>query len=138
MKNILLLLTLIPLFSFNSIETDYSIIGKWEGIDEQNEIGYLLFDSDGYATIEMGGEVIGGSLFEIGGNQGSMTYTANLNTTPVKIDLIVTLLATKQEKKMLFIGKFINEDTIILASDFNDVRPSAFTTDNSIRLNRVE
>ena len=48
MKKILILFLIIPLLSM-TIENDRAkFVGKWIG-EDKNEIGYLYFDSEGYA-----------------------------------------------------------------------------------------
>jgi len=135
MKKIFLLFLLIPLLSFNSGKLN--IVGKWKGEDKK-EIGYMIFDADGYASIEMGGQTVGGREFVLNGKKGSMAYSINLDTEPVKIDLTITLLETKKQMKMLYIAKFLDEKTMILASNFNSERPIEFNSDNSIKMQRVE
>lgn len=137
MKKLFFLLLLVPLLSFNSGEGKINIVGKWKGEDKK-EIGYMIFDSDGYASIEMGEQTVGGKEFVLNGKKGSMTYSINLDTVPVNIDLIITQLETKKQMKMLYIAKYLDEKTMILASNFNSERPIEFNSDNSIKMHRVE
>ncbi|WP_412560522.1 hypothetical protein [Winogradskyella sp. MIT101101] len=44
MKKILLLFIIAPLLSFNTIDLEENIIGKWKGEDEKNQIGLINFD----------------------------------------------------------------------------------------------
>ncbi|WP_411768562.1 hypothetical protein [Winogradskyella sp. A3E31] len=138
MKKLLILLFLIPLLSFNSNQSEISIIGKWQGVDEARELGYMIFDNDGYATIEIEGVVYGGKEFEINGKTGSMTYSINSDIEPVQIDLIMTIMDSINQMNMLFIAKFKDKNTMILASNFNSERPFEFNSDNSITLIRIE
>ena len=98
----------------------------------------MIFDNEGYVTIETDGETFGGKEFEMNGEKGSMSYVINSSAEPIQIDLIMTKLETKEQRSMLFIAKFKDDDTIIMASNFNSLRPTEFTTDNSITFKRMK
>lgn len=138
MKNFFLFLLFIPLFSFNSNVTDNSIIGKWEGTDEKNKVGSIVFNDDGYATIQIEDQTFGGKEFEIRGNKASMTYSINKDVEPIEIDFIITSLETQTEMRILMIAKFAENDIMTIASDFNDLRPTEFNSGNSIKLHRIK
>ena len=139
-KLVLLFIAIVSLSSFTADKTattDIDIVGKWVG-EENGDVGYFLFDKEGYATLEAQGQVLGGKEFMMRGQKCSMTYTVNYDATPMEIDFTVTLLETKDERKMLFIAEAIDNDTLKLASSFNDVRPTEFTETNSIMLTRLK
>ncbi|WP_452599942.1 hypothetical protein [Pontimicrobium sp. MEBiC01747] len=136
-KLILLFISILSLSSFTTNKTTMDIVGKWVG-EEKGDIGYFIFDKEGYATLEAQGQVLGGKEFVMKGKKGSMTYQVNYEATPVEIDLIVTMLETKEQKKMLFIAKAIDDNTIQLASSFSTTRPTEFNDVNSIILTRVK
>jgi len=138
MKNLILFFVLIPLFSFNSSVAEEDIFGRWEGKDEKNKVGSIIFSDDGYATIEIEGRIFGGKEFEVDGNKASMTYTFNRDVKPFEIDFIITAIETKTEMRILMIAKFEDQDTITIASDFNDTRPTKFNSGNSIKLHRIK
>ena len=138
MKKILLFFFIVPLLSFNSSITEKNIIGKWKGEDGKNIIGLMIFDNDGYATIEIDGKTYGGKEFEINGEKGSMKYSINLDLEPIQIDLIITFLESKDQIKMLLIAEFQDKDTMILASKFTNERPTEFNSDNSTILHRIK
>ena len=138
MKKILLLFIIVPLLSFNSSISEKNIIGKWKGEDGKNIIGLMIFENDGYATIEINGEIYGGKEFEINGEKGSMRYSTNFDLDPIQIDLIITFLESKDQIKMLFIAEFQDKDTIILASKFSNKRPTEFNSNNSAILHRIK
>ncbi|MGB5417416.1 hypothetical protein [Algibacter sp.] len=137
MRKIIVLLILIPLLSYNSSKVEKNIVGKWKGEDEKNQIGYMTFDDEGFATSEIEGKIVGGKEFEMNGKKGSMTYSVNFDEKPIQIDLILTLLETKEQMSMLLIAKFQEEDVMIIASNFNETRPIDFSPDNSITLHRT-
>jgi hypothetical protein len=139
-KLVLLFIAFLSLTSFTSnktTETTLDIVGKWIG-EEKGDVGYFIFDEEGYATLETQGQVLGGKEFMMNGLKCAMTYTVNYESTPMEIDFTVTLLDTKDERKMLFIAEAIDNDTLKLASSFNDVRPTEFNEVNSIILTRVK
>lgn len=135
MKRLLILLLTIPFLSL-TIENDNSkFIGKWIGQDE-NEIGYLSFDSEGYAYFEIQGQIFGGKEFIFDGKKGRMIYEINHETDPIQLDLIVTKLDDGEQKKMLCIAEFLDNDTMNFAINFEENRPTNFNSENSIIFKR--
>mgnify|MGYP000244677585 FL=1 len=137
MKKLLLLLLIIPLTSFNSNNQTTDFVGKWLG-DENGEIGYIIFDKEGYASFEIEGQVLGGKEFEMNGEKGKMTYKVNNNTDPIEVDFTLTKLETGEQKQLFCIAKFIDADSMMFAMSFDEARPSNFDGDTTIILKRVE
>ncbi|NQY05391.1 MAG: hypothetical protein HRT68_04075 [Flavobacteriaceae bacterium] len=138
MKKLILLLVVIPFLSFQSQTKSVDIIGKWKGVDESKNLGYIIFEEGGYASLIIDGEVMGGKEFEKDGNKGSMTYEANFDTSPVHIDLIITVVNTKVAKKALGIAMFEDQNHMRFAIGFDGKRPTEFTDKNSVHLVRVK
>lgn len=136
-KLVFLFITIVSLSSFTTRDTKIDIVGKWIG-EENGDVGYFLFDEEGYATLETQGQIIGGKEFLMNGKKCSMSYTVNYDAEPIEIDFTLNILETKSEKKMLFIAKAIDNNTLKLASSFNHVRPKEFNEINSIILKRVK
>lgn len=139
MKKIIGLLFLFVLtssFTSSQVTKGFDIVGKWTGVDGNNEEGSFIFDEFGYAVMIKDGERTGGKEFDIDGEKGSMTYQLDESTSPIKFDVTVTILKTAQKMSMLCLMKIVDNNTIILASDFNNTRPTSFTKDNSITLKR--
>ncbi|WP_218841494.1 hypothetical protein [Winogradskyella undariae] len=126
----------IPLFLLSSTSQKETFVGKWIG-DDQNEIGYLIFDNEGYAAFEINGQVMGGKEFILKGQKGKMTYTVNYNTTPIEIDLKVTKIESGESQSILAIAEFTDKDTMNFNLRFDNVRPTEFDK-NSITLKRVK
>ena len=84
-------------------KTDF--LGKWIG-DDGSEIGYVIFDKDGYAAFETQGQVIGGKEFVMNGEKGTMTYEINTETTPIEIDLTVKKLSSGESRVIRCIAEF--------------------------------
>lgn len=135
MKKLIILLFIIPLLSMTTENDKTKFIGKWIGEDKK-DIAYLNFDSEGYAYFEIQGQIMGGKEFVNNGKKGSMTYEINSETEPIQVDLIVTLLETKEQKKLLCISNFIDDDTMEFAIGFEGIRPTEFDSENSIILKR--
>lgn len=125
------------LSSFIAGDTKIDLVGKWVG-EDKGDIGFFIFDDEGYVILEAQGQVIGGKEFMISEQKCSMTYTVNYDVKPMEIDFTITLLETKDENKMLFIAKPIDNNTLKIASSFNSVRPTEFNESNSVILRRVE
>lgn len=110
-------------------------IGEWIGEDNK-EVGYLNFDSEGYAFFKIEGEIFGGKEFIFDGKKGKMTYEINSKTNPIQVDLIVTKLESGEQKKLLCIAEFIDNDTMKFALSFEEKRPTEFDSYNSIIFKR--
>lgn len=136
MKKILLLL--IVTLSFLSFKADDSknLIGKWVGNDK-SEVGYITFEDDKNAYVKIGDLTFGGKNFEVDGEKYNMYYTTNFETTPFELDFVVTEIRTQKQRKMLFIGEFKDDNTLIFAAGFNGKRPTTLEGDNTITLTRI-
>ncbi|AXT19773.1 hypothetical protein D7030_01280 [Flavobacteriaceae bacterium AU392] len=133
------LLTIALLFiSLNCISQSNDFIGKWVG-EDKGEVGYMNFDKEGFITCEFDGQTIGGKEFIMSNQKASMVYEINTNANPVKVDFIITFKVNGAKQKLMFIAKFKDKNTLVMASGFNSgVRPTEFTDDNSIVLTRTE
>ncbi|MFK7834477.1 MAG: hypothetical protein AB8B52_14475 [Winogradskyella sp.] len=127
---------IIPLLLMSAISQQENFIGKWAG-EDQGQLGYIMFDDDGYAAFEIQGQVMGGKEFTMNGEKGKMNYTINFETTPMEIDFTMTKIESGESKKILGIAEFKDMNTIKFDISFGDIRPSDFG-DNSITLKRVE
>lgn len=139
MKKIVLLLFLtatISSFKTTQKVASFNIVGEWTGQDKKNANGSFIFDKEGYATMIRGEETMGGKEFELEGIKASMQYVMDESSNPIKFDLVVTALKNKQTKSMKMLLKIIDDNTIQLASNFNQIRPTAFTKENTITLKR--
>jgi hypothetical protein len=130
MKRLLILLLAIPLLSLTVEKENTKFIGKWIG-EENKDIGYLNFDSEGYAYFEIQGQIIGGKEFDMDGKKGKMTYEINSETNPIQVDFIATVLESGEEKRLFCIANFIDNDTMEFAINFEEKRPTEFNSENS-------
>lgn len=137
-KLILLILIAISLSSFNIPlkVNDFNIVGKWTGFDEEKEKGSFVFDSEGYATMIKDNQMMGGKEFVMNGMKACMKYKIDESSTPIKFDLIIFNLKTKESKNMKMLLKIVDNNTIKLASNFNETRPNSFNKENTILLKR--
>lgn len=137
MKKLFILLFTIPfLISFSPLKTTEDFIGKWKG-EDKGEIGFIIFDKDGYASIEIQGQIIGGKEFEIDGQKGSLIYKLNTSVEPIQIDFEMTKFKSGEIKSLLGIVEFIDDDSFKLALDFESNRPTDFSK-NTITFQRVK
>lgn len=135
MKKLLLLIVILPLLSITSVNAQDQFIGKWLG-DDGKDLGFVQFDQEGYATLGLGDQIMGGKEFTLRGEKGSMTYEIDASKQPIEIDLIVTKLESGEQKRLFCIAQFINDNEMQFAMDFNNQRPLEFTEENSIVLKR--
>ncbi len=136
MKKILILLLAIPFLALttnNSITNQF--IGKWAG-EDKGDIGYINFDKDGYASFEIKGQVVGGKEFVMDGKKGKITYKIDESTNPIHVDFVLTKLESGEQKRLLCIARFKNENEMMFAINFGDTRPTEFNSENSITLKR--
>ena len=136
MKYLFLLLAF-PLLSFITQAPTNSFVGKWVG-ESKGDVGYMAFDPEGYATIELDGQELGGKEFDVEGDRSQLGYEFNDSVQPIELNFLLRNLDTEEEKKMLLIARFLSKDSLQLATNFNEFRPTEFTEDNSIILNRVK
>ena len=135
MKNMILLLLTIPFLAFTIQDDRSKLVGKWKGEDEK-EVGYFIFDKEGYASIEVGGQTLGGKDFIIDGVKMSMTFEVRRVEGQMEVDLIAVSEREDLNRKVLCIAKFIDENTMEFAIDFTGIRPAGFDEENSIILTR--
>lgn len=118
-----------------------SIIGSWQG-DDGDQIGTITFDDEGYCTMVVGNQTMGGKEFESDGNKGSMTYAIDKSQTPIAITLTVTRFATETDPEfatnMYGLIKFKDDNNITLALGNPEQKVTEFTPDNSIELTRQD
>ena len=137
-KIILLLMTSLMFFSFQTDDiSDFNIVGKWKGVEGQ-ETGYFIFDEEGYAYFETKGLNIGGKEFEMNGKKGSMSYEIDYSKSPMEIDFIVTMFDENNTQRLLCIAKKINNDKMLFSIGFNGERPTDFLDDNEMIINRIK
>lgn len=137
MKKQLILFLFIPLFAFTVQKDTANFIGKWVG-DDDVQIGYIIFDTEGFVSFEVEGQLFGGKDFEIKGKRGSMSYEINNDANPIEIDFVLTKLDTGEQRKMLCIARFSDDDTMDFASGFSEQRPTEFNSENTITFKRVK
>lgn len=135
MKKLLILLLTIPLLSFIT-DNKSKFVGKWIAVDHGDTM-YIIFEKEGYVTLKMGGEVIGGKAFDLEGKKSKMTYSINDKTNPIQVDFIITELESNRKEYLPCLAKFIDDNTLKFAMGFEDeIRPTKFDADNSVLLKR--
>ena len=127
---------IIPLFLLNTTSQKEDFIGKWTG-EDQGEIGFIIFDDEGYAAFEVEGQILGGKEFFMNGKKGKMTYTINYEMNPIEVDFTMTKIESGESKIILGIAEFTDKNTMTFDMTFDTERPSEFG-DNSITLKRVK
>jgi|SRR6478609_9088813 len=127
--------TLIFIFSFTTKRTQH--IGIWKGVDH-GKTGYFTFDSAGFASIEIEGQVLGGKNFQQNGINAQMTYVVDYTTKPIGLDLIITVTDTQEEAlRARGIIEFISADKMKISLDLSSgTRPKEFTKENTIVLTK--
>jgi hypothetical protein len=137
MKNIILLaLVVLSLTSFNTKDSaSFNIVGRWKGIDNK-EIGYVVFQADGYAYFEMNGKKMGGKSFTENGKKASMKYKFDDSDRLMKIDIIVQIVGEKTSQSLLGIGEKIDDNSFKMQMSYDNVRPKAFDKKETIVFKR--
>ena len=137
MTKILITLLTISLFSFTLAKESNDFVGKWSG-EDQGEIGFIIFDKDGFASFEIDGEIFGGKNFLLEGEKAEMSYEINNAVDPIQLDFILTKIDSGDQIEVLCIAKFEDKDNMQFAINFENERPKNFDSDNSIKLKRVK
>ncbi|MEO6132847.1 MAG: hypothetical protein ABIQ02_13440 [Saprospiraceae bacterium] len=133
---------LFTLLYFSTITAqDYSIVGTWQATMD-NETGKFIFDKKGYATIDQGGEKIGGKKYKAKGLALKVVYELNPTADPKTLDFIIKKIEDDLEiTRMVAIYKFVNEKILILNLNFSSTeRPERFDPDspNQIVLHKMK
>ncbi len=135
-KIILLALVVLSLTSFNTKDSaSFNIVGRWKGIDKK-EIGYVVFQADGYAYFEMNGKKMGGKSFTENGKKASMKYKFDDSERLMKIDIIVQIVGEKTSQSLLGIGEKIDDNSFKMQMSYDNVRPKAFDKKETIVFKR--
>lgn len=137
MKKLLLVLFILPFLSNCSDTTTTAFIGKWVG-NAQGQIGFLSFDTEGFAAFEINGQLMGGKEFMMKGEKHQITYEIDQTKDPIEVDLILINIASQEQKKLPCIASFKEADLLVFAMAFEGDRPTQFTNENSIQLKRIE
>lgn len=125
------------MLSFNSDFINIDIVGRWK-VEDNGALGFMTFDSEGYASMEFEGKKMGGKNFLYEGKKAKMTYSLNTEKNPVKIDVIVTSENNEILRTMYGIIVFKDENNMKLAASFDSPeRPTEFNDDNTINLTRI-
>ena len=139
MKNIILLaFVVLSLTSFNTKDSaSFNIVGRWKGIDNK-EIGYVVFQADGYAYFEENGKKMGGKNFVQNGKKANMTYKFEQTGKMMKIDIIVKIVGEKMSHSLLGIAEKIDANTFKMQLGYDNVRPKTFDKNETIVFTRVK
>ncbi|MCE7995760.1 MAG: hypothetical protein HEP71_27525 [Roseivirga sp.] len=107
-------------------------LGTWEG-DDGVDIGYLILDKEGYATLKANGEVMGGKSAVIRGIEVYMLFEINYQSAPVEIDFVIYKLADDVEMgRLKGILEFIDDNNMKLALGYTGSRPENFEGEDTI------
>ena len=113
--------------------------GKWKGKDK-GDIGFLTLSSEGYATFEFNGQIMGGRSYDHQGVKAAMKYTVNNGTSPKSIDFIIIDLSSDEELgRLKGIINMKSRDEMQMALTFGGGagRPTDFEND-AIVFNRMK
>ena len=113
-------------------------VGKWVG-KAKGEVGFLILDQDGYATIEINGQVFGGRESVRNGELVNLTYTIDYFANPISIDFVLSEVGSNREQgRFRGIIEFKHSESMLLALEFNSARPRPADFNRSaITLERV-
>ncbi len=114
-------------------------LGLWKGID-QGEVGYINFDSTGFAYFVIDEDTVGGESFTMNEQEAYMKYEVNYSKSLKTLDFIIYLKSNDQELgRLLGIFKFDEKDRLILCVSFKaKERPGDFKEEeNTIVLEKI-
>jgi hypothetical protein len=137
-KIILLLITTLMLSSFNTDNiSDFDIVGKWKGVVESKESGFLIFDKEGYAYIEYQGLKLGGKEFVYKGEKGTLMYEVDYSKELIEIDLILKKIDKDETIRVFCIAKKISENKMNFKLGIDGKRPKDFKDNYSMIFTRI-
>lgn len=134
-KIFFLVVAVVSFLSFKSNNT-YDLIGKWKGSDKK-DIGYIIFEREGYASFEFQGQLLGGKEFEINGEKATMFYKVDDTKEPIALDFIMTKIKTGETRNLRCIIKWVTKDCFKMEIGFTEKYPEDFS-DAVIIFNRVK
>ncbi len=130
------LLFVILTSSFSFQESKH--LGTWIS-KEKKDIGFITFDSEGYATLEIGGKPFGGKDFSMQSLKANTKYRINYATSPLQVDITISESASQSELgKFIGIMEFVSPTQMKLRLEFDEVngRPKGFDDVHTIILDR--
>jgi hypothetical protein len=107
------------------IRNDYTLVGKWTGVDRTGKQGSFEFFDDNSMVLIIDGNSLGG---QDPNGLGRLKYTADYSKKPIPLDITGVDQEGLEPGKVLMIVNFQSKDKIIIKTYFNEVRP-----DNSNR-----
>lgn len=137
MKRILLILICFIVLSFspNKNIEEYNFIGKWKGIDDKGETGYIIFEKDGTASMKNGDNaMVGGKDYYIEGKKATITYIIDITAKPISIDFIMNLEGHELPGKLSFIAEIIDDNSFKMEL----VKENKSGKKNSMVLTRIQ
>ncbi len=118
------------------LQTNDKHLGEWES-DDGYDVGYLILDEEGYATLKADGQVMGGKSAIVGGVEAYMLYEIDYDSSPIEIDFIIHNLADDEEMgRLKGIMRFIDDNSLKLVLGFKGKRPESFEDPNVIIFTR--
>jgi len=137
------LLTLLLAISFVFLACSISLaqnkhIGLWKSVD-QDDVGYINFDSTGFAYFLIANDTLGGESFIMNDQEAYMKYEVNYNISLKTIDFIFFLKSNNLEMgRIPGIFRFDEKDRLIVCVNFeNNERPSNFIEEDTIILEKI-
>ncbi|NWJ41606.1 MAG: hypothetical protein HXX12_11615 [Geothrix sp.] len=116
--------------------TTIDFVGRWEGTDDTGITAAFEFGGDGYATLHMKGQVLGGR----GTGTPSMRYHLDFTHSPIWMDFIAEDGAGKELGRLLAIVELLSPSELrVMIHEDASVRPAGFhaaTPKNCVTLKR--
>ena len=127
------------LFLCTNLVAQDTHIGLWTG-EDKGDVGFINFDTAGYAFFVVDEDTLGGRSFDMGGQLGYMKYTVDYSKTPHWIDFIMYTLDYDMEVgRILGIFEYDETGRMMLCLDFDSpARPGSFEEEGTIVLSRVD
>lgn len=116
--------------------SNFSIIGRWEGVDRTGRLGAFEFSENGNITLIIDGKPLGSSDPN---DSGTLKYTIDYSKEQIELDIIGIDETGSQRGKILMIVRMITKNSIKIRTYFNETRPENFddeAPDDTIILNR--
>ncbi len=141
MKKAFYLLSLTSLLVFSSFtlaqRTDH--IGVWNA-EIDGEEGTFIFDKDGYFTMIIDGDTMGGkSMITDEGEEAQGLYTINYDAKPQTLDLTFRNITADETYTIEAIFKFIDKTHwLICIGDNEEIRPTSFEDGESVTFVKVQ
>ena len=133
MKKMMVMFWIAGLFTATQARAqDFDLQGSWKTIEKEVAITEIKFGAQDSLRMLMHKEWFGGKDFKNNGSPANLTYKADFNFNPARLDIIIYETETKNTSTVRGLIMILKPGVIKIALNLsNGERPKDFTRSNS-------